>query len=92
MKIAELNINRDTGFARPATLLVSLTRKFKSDIFLEYHGETIEIKHSSKSIMDILSLGIEPGEQIYIKAVGTDQVKAIQSINECLYKKGLFNN
>jgi phosphocarrier protein HPr len=88
----QFNITNDTGFARPATLLVSLADRFTSDIFLEFQKETVKLKHSAKSIMDILSLGIKPGAKIYIKAVGTDEVQAIQSIKEYLNEKRLIND
>lgn len=85
-------ITKNTGFARPATLLVSLAYKFKSDIFLEYQGDTVNLKHSTQSIMEILSLGIKPGTKLYIKAVGSDEIRAIQSIKEYFNKKGLIND
>ncbi|MGI8386417.1 HPr family phosphocarrier protein [Robertmurraya sp. P23] len=88
----QLNIIKETGFARPATLLVSLAHKFKSDIFLEYKGETINLKHSVKSIMNILASGIKPGSKIYIKAIGTDEVRAVQSIKDCLIEKNMINS
>ncbi len=92
MIIQQLNIIKKTGFARPATLLVSLAHKYKSDISLEYKGETISLKHSVKSIMDILASGIKPGCNIYIKAIGTDEVRAIQSIKDCLIEKDIIHS
>ncbi|RKL68113.1 phosphocarrier protein HPr [Salipaludibacillus neizhouensis] len=88
----QLTINKEAGFARPATLLVSIAHKFKSDIFLTYQGETINLKYSAKSIMDILSLGIKPGSKIYIKAIGIDEVQAIQSIKNYLFEKDIINS
>lgn len=88
----QFNIIKDTGFARPATLLVSLAQRFTSDIFLEYQGETVNLKHSTISVMDILSLGIRPGTQFNIKAIGIDEVQAIQSIEDYLNKKRLIND
>lgn len=87
----QLNIINETGFARPATLLVSLAHRYKSNIFLEYQGKTINLQHSTKSIMDILALGIKPGSQIYIQASGVDEVQAIQSIKDHFIKKNLVN-
>ena len=85
-----LNIVKDTGFARPATLLVSLAHKWQSDIFLEYNGKTIKLNHSVQSIMDILELFIKPGSKVNIKANGTDEVKAVQSIKEYFKKKKII--
>lgn len=88
----QFKIIKDTGFARPATQLVSLAHRFTSDIFLEYQGETVNLKHSTKSVMDIMSLEIKPGTKVYIKALGTDEVQAIQFIKDHLNKKRLIND
>ncbi|MFC0560878.1 HPr family phosphocarrier protein [Halalkalibacter alkalisediminis] len=87
----QFNIIKNTGFARPATLLVKLSQRFTSDISLEYQGKTINLKHSAKSIMDIMSLSIRPGTKFYIKAEGIDEVQAIQLIQDYLYKEKLIN-
>ncbi|MCY7784215.1 MULTISPECIES: HPr family phosphocarrier protein [unclassified Bacillus (in: firmicutes)] len=83
----QFTIMKETGFARPATLLVSLSHRFRSDIFLEYRGKTVNLKHSHKSVMDIMDLGIKPGHQIYIMANGADEAQAIQFIKDYLIKK-----
>lgn len=82
----QFTIIKETGFARPATLLVSIAHQFTSDIFLEYHGKTVNLKQSPKSIMDIMDLGIKPGTKIYIHANGSDEAKAIQKMKEHLLK------
>ncbi|MCY9176231.1 HPr family phosphocarrier protein [Bacillus inaquosorum] len=83
----QFTIIKETGFARPATLLVSLSHRFTSDIFLKYRGKTVNLKHSPKSIMDIMGLGIKPGTQIYIQANGADEAQAIQYIKDYLIKR-----
>jgi len=51
----------DSGIhARPATQLVNTASKFQSDINLEYNGKTVNLK----SIMGVLSLGIDASEAI----------------------------
>ncbi|MFX5501684.1 HPr family phosphocarrier protein [Bacillus subtilis] len=57
----QFTIIKETGFARPATLLVSIAHRFTSDIFLEYQGKTVNLKQAPKAIMDIMDLGIKPG-------------------------------
>ncbi|MFC0561475.1 HPr family phosphocarrier protein [Halalkalibacter alkalisediminis] len=49
-----------TGFARPACLLVSYASTFKAQIVLEYKGVSVNLKDSSESIMNVMSLGIKP--------------------------------
>ncbi|WP_433997291.1 HPr family phosphocarrier protein [Bacillus stercoris] len=64
----QFTIINETGFARPATLLVSLAHRFTCDIFLEHQGKTVNLKQAAKSIMDIMDLGIKPGTEIYIRS------------------------
>lgn len=87
----QYKMTKVTGFARPATQLVSLAHTFTSDIFLEYQGETVNLQKSTKSIIDILSLGIRPGTKFDIKAIGIDEVQAIQSIEDYLSNKIITN-
>ncbi|MED4517582.1 HPr family phosphocarrier protein [Bacillus subtilis] len=82
----QFTIIKETGFARPATLLVSIAHRFTSDIFLEYQGKTVNLKQAPKAIMDIMDLGIKPGTEIYIHANGSDEAKAIQKMKEHLLK------
>ncbi|MDO7347958.1 HPr family phosphocarrier protein [Bacillus stercoris] len=82
----QFTIINETGFARPATLLVSLAHRFTCDIFLEHQGKTVNLKQAAKSIMDIMDLGIKPGTEIYIYAHGVDEAKAIQEMEEHLIK------
>jgi phosphocarrier protein HPr len=75
-----------TGFARPATMLVRDACKFKSKIFLEYQGKSVDLKNSLKSIMDVMSLRIKPGAHFSIRANGMDEYQALQSIERSLNK------
>jgi len=70
-------ISNDQGVhARPATLLVSRANQFECDITLEYDGEKVDLK----SIMGVLSLGINRGSLVTIEAKGEDEVAAMESI------------
>ncbi|XRG79550.1 phosphocarrier protein HPr [Rossellomorea sp. GAMAL-10_SWC] len=79
-------VTADSGIhARPATLLVNVAGKFNSDINLEYNGKTVNLK----SIMGVMSLGIQQGTEIKISANGEDAEQAIASIDETMKKEGL---
>ncbi|MDU0075942.1 MULTISPECIES: HPr family phosphocarrier protein [Bacillus] len=81
-----LKIYAITGFASPACLIVSDASKFKSAIFLEYKGVTVNLKNSSKSLMDLILISIKPGSYIEITANGCDEHKALQTIEHTLSK------
>ncbi|MFD3447913.1 phosphocarrier protein HPr [Microbacteriaceae bacterium 4G12] len=71
--------------ARPATLLVNTAGKFSSDINLEYMGKTVNLK----SIMGVMSLGIQEGAEIKVTANGDDAAQALAAIEETMKKEGL---
>ncbi len=67
-------VTSDSGIhARPATLLVNTASKFGSDINLEYNGKNVNLK----SIMGVMSLGIQQGAEIKITANGDDAAQAL---------------
>lgn len=79
-------VTADSGIhARPATLLVNVAGKFNSDINLEYNGKTVNLK----SIMGVMSLGIQQGTEIKISANGDDADQALAAIEETMKKEGL---
>ncbi|MEH7350683.1 phosphocarrier protein HPr [Gottfriedia acidiceleris] len=79
-------VTADSGIhARPATLLVNVAGKFNSDINLEYNGKTVNLK----SIMGVMSLGIQQGTEIKISANGEDAETALAAIEDTMKKEGL---
>lgn len=79
-------VTADSGIhARPATLLVNVAGKFNSDLNLEYNGKTVNLK----SIMGVMSLGIQQGTEIKISAAGDDAEKALAAIEDTMKKEGL---
>lgn len=69
--------------ARPAALFVQTAKKFKSNITVEKNGEEV----NAKSILGILSLGVERGAHIVIKAEGEDEKKVMHEIKELIENK-----
>ena len=69
--------------ARPAGLLAKKAAEFKSKIELQHAGEAV----NAKSIMMIMSLGLEKGSEVRIVANGDDANLAILALSE-LVKNG----
>lgn len=82
----KFTITDETGIhARPATSLVNEAGKYSSDITLEYNGKSVNLK----SIMGVMSLGIQKGAQITITANGSDGEEAINGIAQVMKREGL---
>jgi phosphocarrier protein HPr len=71
--------------ARPATTLVNQAGQFSSDITLDYNGKTVNLK----SIMGVMSLGIQSGAEVTIKAEGSDAEEALTALENVMKKEGL---
>jgi len=69
--------------ARPAALFAKTANRFKSDVFVEKDGETI----NAKSIMGLMMLAAGPGSKILILAKGPDATEAVQAIEDLLASK-----
>lgn len=62
--------------ARPASELVQIASKFKSDININANGKSV----NAKSIITIMSAGIKCGDDMTIEANGDDEADAITAI------------
>ncbi|MFA5337263.1 MAG: HPr family phosphocarrier protein [Candidatus Omnitrophota bacterium] len=69
--------------ARPAALLVQIANKFDSRIMLEKDGEIVD----GKSIIAILSLGVNSGAPLKIIIEGADAKEALEEIKEFLRRE-----
>lgn len=76
-----------TGFAYPATLIVSVASKSRSTISLKYNGLSINLSNSPNSILELMSLGVKPGTYVEITANGCDEQAALQMIENSLSEK-----
>jgi phosphocarrier protein HPr len=92
MNEKQYHIMSNTGFARPARMLVSISAIFLSKLVLEYEGIAVELEYSAQSIMDVMSLGIRPGDPFHIRAEGIDSYKALQSIEDHFSKMKVISN
>ena len=76
-----ITINLSTGLeARPVAQLVQVACRFSSEIYVEI-GEK---KFNAKSMMGMMILGLDTGEEIMVSANGVDEEAAMTSIEEYL--------
>lgn len=72
------------GFeARPIAMLVQVASQYTSNIYLESGAKKV----NAKSIMGMMSLGLDVGENVTVSVDGSDEEEAIKSIEEYLSKK-----
>ncbi|MCI8462153.1 MAG: HPr family phosphocarrier protein [Lachnospiraceae bacterium] len=69
--------------ARPVALLVQEASKYESTIYIQ-SGER---RVNAKSIMGMMSLGLDNGEKLEVSAEGTDEQAAVEGIEEFLSGK-----
>ena len=69
--------------ARPIALLVQEASQYASKIFIQVDNKKI----NAKSIMGMMSLGLDAGESVTVSVEGEDEVEAMKSIEEYLSNK-----
>lgn len=77
--------NEDGIHARPATALVNTANKYKSDVFAEAKGKKVTMK----SILGVLSFGLETGDVITFSANGEDEAEVIAAFEHIFTAEGL---
>ncbi len=81
MKQLEIVIHNPTGLhARPAKIFVNIAKKYKSNIRV-YNGEK---KANAKSMISLLTLGVESGSSIRIEADGEDEEIALAALQAAI--------
>lgn len=80
----EITIRLENGLeARPVAMLVQVASQFDSSIYLEA-GEK---KVNAKSIMGMMSLGLDTGEKVNAIVEGDDEAAALEGIEKYLSGK-----
>ena len=69
-------LNEQGLHARPASLFVKTASKFSSTVTV-IHGNEVA---NAKSIINIMSLGLQKGEEIKIVTEGTDEKEAMEAL------------
>lgn len=81
MTSKNVQIQLENGLeARPVALLVQEASKYDSVIYIQ-SGEK---KVNAKSIMGMMSLGLDNGEELMVTADGTDEQDAVNGLERFL--------
>ena len=79
-----IRINLESGLdARPVALLVQEASKYESTIYIQSGKKRV----NAKSIMGMMSLGLDNGEELEVSAEGTDEQNAVNGIENFLSGK-----
>lgn len=79
-------IDEDGIHARPATVLVNTANKFKNaQAFAEANGNKVTLK----SILGVLSLGLETGDTVTLITEGADAAAVLSALQDAMIKEGL---
>ncbi len=77
----EFTIENEVGLhARPASVLVQTANRFVSTITIKRDSENA----NAKSIINVLSLGVEKGTKITIEIEGEDEKEAMEAITSLI--------
>lgn len=66
--------------ARPVAVLVQVASQFNSSIYVESGAKKV----NAKSIMGMMSLGLDAGESVTVSVEGEDEEEAMKSIEAYL--------
>ncbi|MDO4512722.1 MAG: HPr family phosphocarrier protein [Lachnospiraceae bacterium] len=79
-----MKIQLDGGLeARPVAMLVQIASQYDSTIYIEAEGKKV----NAKSIMGMMSLGMDSGEEVVVTAEGSDEENAVIGIENFLSGK-----
>lgn len=77
----DVTVQLDSGMeTRPVAMLVQIASQFSSDIYIEFENRRV----NAKSIMGMMTLGLNAGEEITVCANGEDEEKAVNQIHSYL--------
>ena len=66
--------------ARPVAMLVQIASQFESKIYVENQNA----RFNAKSIMGMMTLGLDTGEKVTVSADGNDEAQAMDRIEKYL--------
>lgn len=77
----EMTIKLSGGMeARPIAVLVQVASQYDSTVYLQIGNKKV----NAKSIMGMMSLGLDAGEQVTVIVDGTDEKEALAEIEKYL--------
>ncbi len=81
MKKKDITIQVDGSTeTRPVALLVQVASQFRSDIYIESGNKRV----NAKSIMGMMTMGLESGEEVTVSVNGEDEDEALEQIEAYL--------
>ena len=76
-----ITIQLSTGLeARPVAMLVQVASQYESEIFVESGKKKV----NAKSIMGMMTLGLDNGEEITVTTNGKDETEAMEGVEKYL--------
>ncbi len=79
-----IQIKLETGLeARPVAMLVQVASQFESTVYLNSENRKV----NAKSIMGMMSMGLESGAEVTVIAEGNDEQAAVAEIEKFLSAK-----
>ena len=78
-KLVKISLAGDLQ-ARPIAMLVQVASQYDSNIYLETDGKKV----NAKSIMGMMSLSLKSGDEVTVKAEGSDEINAVKGIEDFL--------
>lgn len=78
-KLVKISLAGDLQ-ARPIAMLVQVASQYDSNIYLETDGKKV----NAKSIMGMMSLSLKSGDEVIVKAEGSDEINAVKGIEDFL--------
>lgn len=79
-----IQIKLETGLeARPVAMLVQVASQFESTVYINSGDRKV----NAKSIMGMMSLGLDNGEEVTVTADGSDEEVAVTEIEKFLSGK-----
>jgi len=81
MTSKDIRINLENGLeARPVALLVQEASKYECTVYIQCGDKKV----NAKSIMGMMSLGLDNGEDLVVIANGSDEQLAVNNIEKFL--------
>ena len=79
-------VRLDSGLeTRPVALLVQMASQFESEVYIESENRRV----NAKSIMGMMTLGLDPGTEVTSSTNGSDEKEAMDQIEAYLTKQAI---
>jgi phosphotransferase system HPr (HPr) family protein len=77
MKKQDITIKLENGLeARPIAMLVQVASQYESSVYIDTDGKHV----NAKSIMGMMTLGLDHGEELTVSADGSDEQEALEGV------------